>query len=162
MNWYAVYTRARHEKRVEQRLVEKNFETFLPLVEHTRVRKGRRFISQLPLFPNYLFVRSSPERLMRAYWTPGVIRILGSEPEKPTPVPDAQIEKIKLALENKLRLDPYPYLKEGQRVRVKYGPLAGLEGILLKRKKNLRLVISIDLIARSAICDISADDVEPV
>jgi len=160
--WYALHTRARHEKRVDERLRKKKFETFLPLVERTRVRRGRRYTSLLPLFPNYLFVRAERDRVLKAYWTKGVLRVLGADESNPTPVPEAQIERIKIALENEIKLDPHPYLKEGQRVRVKYGPLAGVEGILVKKKQHLRLVVGIDLISRSAVCEISADDVEPL
>jgi len=160
--WYAVLSRSRHEKMVAARLKEKGVDVFLPLVHKTRRTRGRRVGVSLPLFPCYLFVCCHEHQLIDVGWTPGVIRTLGPGDGTYTPVPGDQIAKIRTALESDLRLDLHPYLDKGQRVRVKYGPLAGLEGILVDRERHHRLVIGVDLISRSASLVISVDDVEPI
>ena len=112
--WYAVHCKPRHEKLVAKGLEAKGLETFLPLLRRTRIYRGRRIGVELPLFSCYMFVNSEPSRLADAGWTRGVIRILGTEAGKYTPVPREQIDKVRRAFETRLKLDPHPYLKEVQ------------------------------------------------
>ena len=164
MNWYAIYTRSRHEKRVYERLSEKKIEAFLPLIEQWSRRKDRRKRIQVPLFPGYLFVQSPMDQY--AYYeilkTESVVRILCSG-GIPTPIPDRQINNVQILMKNRIAVTPCQYLKEGERVRVAHGPLVGIEGILIKLKpdKN-RLVLSIDLIKESVSVELDELDVEPI
>ncbi|MEW6359086.1 MAG: UpxY family transcription antiterminator [Planctomycetota bacterium] len=160
--WYAVHTRPRHEKQVGERLKAKGFEVFLPLIRRSRLCRRRRVEVDAPLFSCYLFVNAPADRLLDAGWTPGVIRILGAGNGRYAAVPSEQIRGIQMALYAGLRLDPHPFLKERRPVRVKSGPLAGAEGVLLRRERHHRLVIAIDLIAKAASLSIRADDVEPI
>ena len=94
--------------------------------------------------------------------TPGMVRILGSE-NGPAPVPESQIESIKTILAGKSAVCPVPYLKEGQLVRVVYGPLKGSEGFLLKIKgKREKLVISVDLLQRLVAVEIDGASALPL
>ena len=162
MKWYAVHTRSRHEKQVDAFLIEKGIESFLPLINMLSRRKDRKKYVDLPLFPGYLFAHVNQEQLSNVKYTRGVTKILGSDIDKPTPVPDKQVMDIKVLLESKVKLDPYPYLQKGTRVRVKAGPLKGVEGILVEKKGNYKIVISIDLMQKGTAAEILISDVEPI
>lgn len=162
--WYCVHTRSRHEDVVHQRLCEKQITTFLPKLEVWSRRKDRRKKIQKALFPGYLFVneRMDPYHRLEILKTNGVVRILGNE-EGPLPVPDVQIESIQKILNGNTAVFPFPYLKEGQIVRVVDGPLKGCQGYLLKiKEEKQRLVISVDLLQRSVSVEIEGGSVEPV
>jgi transcription elongation factor/antiterminator RfaH len=164
MNWYATYTRSKHEQKVNGRLEKKNIDTFLPLIERWSRRKDRRKRIHLPLFPGYLFVRTEMDARthLEILKTGGVVRILCQD-GKPAPIPDEQIHAIQVLIQNGVVVSPHPYLKEGMRVRVVNGPLRGLEGILIKAKSNKhRLILSVDLIQESVSVEIDELDVEPI
>jgi len=158
--WCALYTRARHEKRVDQRLQERGVESFLPLLEVLSRWKDRKKMVQKPLFPGYLFARIAKNQILQVLDVRGVVRILGPDLERPSAVPENEIQAIRTLTENATKVDPYPYLKVGRLVRVKHGPLKGLEGLLVKKQKKQRLVISVSVLGRSVATEISAADVE--
>lgn len=162
--WYAIYVRSRHEFKVFDRLTRAGIEAFLPSVERLRKWKDRKKIINFPLFPGYLFVRirRSALDIMKVLKTDGVVRFVGFEPRKPEAIPEEQIESLQRLIESKEDINPYPYLKEGQRVRVKRGPLQGAEGILVKRKDRHLLIVSIDILMRSVSVQIDASDVEAI
>jgi len=162
MKWYAVHTRSRHEKQVDLFLSERGIETFLPLVHTLSRRRDRKKYVDIPLFSGYLFVCAEKERLYDVKYTRGVTRIIGTDLDAPTPIPDKQILDIKSILENEVKLDPFPYLKKGRMVRVKSGPLKGMEGILVERKGHYKLVIRIDLLQKGAAAEVYISDIEPV
>lgn len=163
-DWYAVYTRSRHEQKANERLLEKKVETFLPLIERWSRRKDRQKRIRIPLFPGYLFVRALLEAQihLEILKTEGVVRILGDN-ENPIPIPDEQIRAIQNLIRNGMAIERHPYLKEGMKVRVVNGPLTGIEGILLKThaKKN-RLIISVDLLQESVSVEMEDLDIEPI
>jgi transcription antitermination factor NusG len=162
--WYCVHTRSRHEEVVFQRLEDKRMNAFLPKLEVWSRRKDRRKKIQKALFPGYLFVHEllDPIHRLEILKTPGVARILGNE-KGPVPVPDTQIESIRTILDGKSAVSPFPYLKEGQMVRVVEGPLKGCEGFLLKIKEGKeKLIISVDLLQRSVAVEIDGASVEPI
>ena len=163
-DWYCIHIRSRHEEAVYHRLSDKKFQTFLPKLEVWSKRKDRRKKIQKALFPGYLFVYEilNPRLGLEILKTPGVVKILGNE-AGPIPVPDAQIESIKKILNGKAAVSPFPYLKEGQLVRVVDGPLRGCEGFLIKIKEEKeKLVISLDLLRRSVSVEIESGSIEPV
>ncbi len=163
MKWYAVHTRSRHEKQVDLFLSERGVETFLPLVHTISRRMDRKKYVDIPLFPGYLFVFTEKERLLfDVKYTRGVTRIIGTDLDAPTPIPDKQILDIKSIMETEVKLDPFPYLKKGRMVRVKSGPLKGLEGILVERKGHYKLVIKIDLLQKGAAAEVYISDIEPI
>ena len=163
MKWYAVHTRSRHEKQVDLFLSERGVETFLPLVHTLSRRRDRKKYVDIPLFPGYLFVFTEKERLLfDVKYTRGVTRIIGTDLDAPTPIPDKQILDIKSIMETEVQLDPFPYLKKGRMVRVKSGPLKGLEGILVERKGHYKLVIKIDLLQKGAAAEVYISDIEPI
>ena len=158
--WYAAYTSANHEKRVAEQLGARSVEHFVPLYESVRRWKDRKVRLQLPLFPGYVFVRLAlPERL-HVLQVPGVARLVGFNGH-PCALPDPEIAALKAGLADGVRAEPHPYLAVGRRVRMKSGPFEGRQGILLRRKGNLRLVLSLDLIMRSVVIEVEAADVDP-
>lgn len=157
--WYAAYTRANHEKQVARQLEERAVEHFLPLYSSVRRWKDRRIRLELPLFPGYVFVHFALGDRLRVLQIPSVVRLVGVNGQ-PTALPDAEMEILRSRLPECSGAEPCPFLKIGRRVRVKTGPLAGLAGILVRRRSGPRVVISIDLIARSIIADIDSADLE--
>ncbi|MDP9052283.1 MAG: UpxY family transcription antiterminator [Acidobacteriota bacterium] len=158
--WWALYTRHQHEKTVAEILSAKGFEVFLPLYESMRRWKDRTKELSLPLFPSYVFVRGELDRRLQIVTTPGVHMIL-SRGDKLAVIPESEIEAIRMALEGPNQVEPHPFLKCGQRVRVKQGPLEGVEGILVRKKNLYRLVLSVGMLAQSMALEIDAADVEP-
>jgi len=159
LQWYAVYTRSRHEKRVASRLEEKQIEVFLPLRKVLRRWKDRRKEVLMPLFSSYVFVRIPYGQKLSVLQTPGVAQIL-SEGSKPMPIPEEQIVSIQKLVESGLNYDPYPYLKEGTLVSVVRGPLSGVQGILVEKRKKHLLVLSVDLIQQSAVLQVDISDTD--
>jgi transcription antitermination factor NusG len=162
--WFALHVRARHEFQVWERLITKGIEAFLPTVERLRKWKDRKKIINFPLFPGYLFVHipKTAQDILSVLKIKGVVRLLGSEPGSPESIPDEQVISLKRLIESKENLDQYPYLKEGQRVRIKFGPLAGVEGILVKRLDKHILVLSVDILRQGVALKIEASEVERV
>ena len=157
--WYAAYTRSNHEKRIAMQLEERAVEHFLPLYSSVRRWTDRRIRLELPLFPGYVFVRFALGDRLRVLQIPSVVRLVGINGQ-PTALPDAEMEILRSRLSERSWAEPCPFLTNGRRVRVKTGPLAGLSGILVRRRSGLRVVISIDLIARSIIADVDSADLE--
>jgi len=143
--WFALYTRARFERKVERELQEKGLESYLPL--HTVIRQwsDRKKKMQAPLFSCYVFVRLPTKQRMRAVATDGVVRMVGFNGQ-PSPIPDAEIEAIRRILANDIPFEPMPYMPIGQKVEVMYGPFAGLRGRLMEYRGQRRLVVGIEQI----------------
>jgi len=159
--WWALYTRHQHEKTVAEMLSTKGFEVFLPLHDSMRRWKDRQKLLSLPLFPGYVFVRGSLDRRLQVVTTPGVHMILSSG-EQIAVVPEEEIQAIRRAVEGPWRVEPHPFLKCGERVRVTRGSLEGVEGILVRKKNLYRLVLSVDMLRQSVGVEVAAADVEPV
>jgi transcription antitermination factor NusG len=159
--WYATYTRANHEKRVQEQLEQSSVESFLPLYEECRRWKDRKMRLQLPLFPGYVFVHLALRDRLRVLQIPGVVRLVGFNGD-PVPLTESDIEALRTALDGRSILQPHPYLTVGRRVRIKDGPLKGMEGVLIRKKNIFRLVVSISLIARSASVEIDTANVERI
>lgn len=160
-DWWALYTRHQHEKAVAEVLSVKGFEVFLPLYETTRRWKDRSKKLTLPLFPCYVFVRGGLNRRLQVVTTPGVHMIL-FHGENVAMIPGAEIDMIRKAVEGPFRIEPHPFLKCGERVRVIRGSLQGVEGVLVRKKNLYRLVLSVDMMAKSVAVEIDTTDVEPV
>lgn len=162
--WYAVYTRSRHEQVASYRLSEKSIETFLPMMERWSKRRDRRKRICVPLFPGYLFVKALLDNhtWVEILKTDGVVHLLSMN-RIPQPVPEKQILDLKAMTGTDQVVDLYPYLREGDRVRVVNGPLAGVEGFLVREKPNQnRLVVSVDLLMQSVSVELDVWDVEPI
>jgi transcription termination/antitermination protein NusG len=158
--WYAIWTASRHEKVANLELSKKGLETFLPLMTVLSQWKDRRKLIEKPLFPGYLFVHTSLLHRLTILQTTGVVQIVGIN-NVPEAIPDQQIENIQTILKSDLKYNPHPFLKIGERVRVKTGALQGCEGILLRKKNLSTLVLSIELLQQAVAVEIDAFNVEP-
>jgi transcription antitermination factor NusG len=160
-NWYALHTRPKHERLVVQRLRDRGVATFLPLVTEIRRWSDRKKKLELPLFSCYVFAKFLPQRADRlnALRVSGVLQLVGSGGEG-TPIPDGQIQAIRTLVDGSLPWTSFPFLKIGQRVRVRGGALEGVEGILVSRNGNHTLVISVDAIQRSLAVRVEGYQVE--
>src|SRR5258706_14911496 len=153
--WYVLYTRHQHEKTVAQILTSKGFEILLPLYSSARQWKDRTKLISLPLFPCYVFLRGGLERRLAVMTTSGVHAIV-STAGQPAPVPHSEIEAIRRVLEGGVRVEPHPFLKCGEWVRVKCGPLMGIQGILVRKKNLCRLVLSVEIMGKAASVEVDA------
>jgi transcription antitermination factor NusG len=157
--WFAVYTSARHEKTVARQLEERCIEKFLPLYRSWRRWKDRRKLVELALFPSYVFVRIAARDKLRVLQVPGVVSLVTFNGQLAT-LPDREIHALRSGLDHGVFAEPCPYLRVGRRVRVTAGPLAGAEGILVKKKHKCRVVISLDVLMRSVTVEVDGTDLE--
>jgi transcription antitermination factor NusG len=160
-HWYAAHSCANHEKRVADQLANRGIENFLPQYESLRKWKDRRMKLKLPLFPGYVFVRTALRDSLPVLQIPGVVRLVGFG-GRPMAVPEAEVARIRDFLNKGFQAEPYPFLSVGSRIRIKSGPLAGLEGVLTRHKGRQRVVLSIEMIQRSMVVDADASDLEPL
>jgi len=161
LEWYALRTRHQHEKVAAASLSNKKFEIFLPLYETVRQWKGRKKRLSLPLFPGYLFLRGSLHRWREVVTSPGIHGFVQFGSQAAT-IPDIEIESLRRVLGTSLQAEPYAFLNCGDWVRVKSGPLNGIEGILVRKKNLFRLVLSVDLIGKSVCVEVDSTSVEQV
>ena len=161
LEWHALYTRHQHEKPIARMLSNKGHEVFLPLYAVARRWQDRSKQLCLPLFPCYVFIRGGLDRQVQILSTPGVFNVVGWAGH-PAAIPESQIESIRQMADGSTRLEPHPFPVCGDRVRVRSGTLQGLEGILVRRKNISRLVVSLEMLGRSAAVEIDASCLETV
>jgi transcription antitermination factor NusG len=157
--WFAVYTTCRHEKRVAHHLEQREIEHFLPIyrTQH-KWKDGSRAMLDLPLFPGYVFVRIDPRRRVGVLEVPGVVSMIGTA-TRPVALPDFEVEALRRGLDP-MRAEPHPLLTAGQPVRIKSGALAGVEGIVIRKKSGFRVVLTLSLLMQSIAIEVDGDDVE--
>ncbi len=162
-NWYAIHTRPRHEKWIAGQRQEKKVFTFLPLLQQIHQWSDRRSKVEVPMFSCYAFVRivQTVEERLKVLRTPGVLGFVGSEREG-TPIPGKQIENLRIALREKIPCAVHPFIRIGQRVRVRGGSLNGMEGILLRQGKDQSVIVSLELLQRSVAIRVEGYEVESV
>jgi transcription antitermination factor NusG len=159
--WFALQTKSRSENFVATQLRGKGYEPFLPVYKSRRRWSDRFKELELPLFPGYMFCRFNPLDRLPILVTPGVLQIVGAG-KSPTPVDDAEIATIQTCIQSGVPRQPWPFPQIGQRVRVEYGPLRGLEGVLLSIKGGHRLVLSVTLLQRSVAVQLDESWVSPI
>jgi transcription antitermination factor NusG len=158
VRWYAVQTYSRHEKRVHEYLQWRGIECFFPIYQTVRRwRNGCSVQVELPLFPNYLFVRTDPRDRVRVLEVPGTLALVGSK-AKAWPLSTFEIESFRCSLHLR-KFEPHDYLVVGKKVCIIAGPLIGMTGILVRKCGGLRVVLSLDLIQQSVAVEVDADDV---
>jgi transcription antitermination factor NusG len=160
-HWYAVYTRCHHEKTAAAQMGKRAIEHFIPMYETVSTWKDRRKRLELPLFPGYIFVRIPLQHRVSVLVVPGVVRLVGFN-NQAAALPDEEIDRLRTLVKQRLHAEPHPYLTAGRRVRITRGALQGMEGILIRKKGRLRLLLSIDLIRQSALIEVDSADVGTV
>jgi transcription antitermination factor NusG len=159
-NWFAAYTYSHHEKRVASHFHERQIESFLPLYStRHRWKNGCDMNLELPLFPNYVFVHIDPRERVRILEVPGVLSLVGFG-RNLSPLPDFEIEALRSVLGQR-KIEPHAYLVIGERVLIKAGPMTGMQGVLLRKKNNFRVVLALDAIMQCVAVEVDADDLEP-
>jgi transcription antitermination factor NusG len=160
--WYALQVRSRHETIAAAILENKGYDRFLPLCRSRRMWSDRIVHLDLPLFPGYVFCRFDPaDRSVPILTTPGVVRIVGVG-SRAVPVDDAEIAAIQAIVKSGFATEPWPYLRLGNPVRIRYGALSGVEGLLVEKKSRHRLIVSITLLQRSVAVEIDSAWVTPL
>jgi transcription antitermination factor NusG len=158
--WFAVYTTPRHEKRVSQYLSQRGIVHYLPLYHVRRKwRDGSTVTLDLPLFPGYIFVHIERRERVRVLEVPGVLTIVGGTGRQPASLPEAEIDALRLGLHLR-RAEPHPLLTIGQRARIRSGALAGMEGVVVRKKNSLRVVLTVDLIMQSVAVEVDGSELE--
>ena len=156
-SWYVLWTRSHAEQLVHDQLAGKGFQPFLPMMDVWCRRKGLRHHVRMPMFPGYLFLHHAMDKngYHQDVETTGLVKVLGDGWDRPAVVPDVEVEAIRKLHTSRLPARPHVYLRDGERVRITDGLLAGAEGILIRSKPNKGLlVISIDLLQRSVAVEI--------
>jgi len=158
--WFALRTAAGREKAVAGQLRSKGYEEFLPVFRSKRQWSDRVKELDLPLFPGYLFCRFDFNQRLPILITPGVKLIVGLG-KLPTPVSDAEIEALRRVVASGAPAEPHDYLSVGQRVRIREGSLAGVEGILVEAKNSWRMILSVNLLQRSVAVEVDSAVLAP-
>ena len=158
--WYVLFVRSNQEKRVAEALRGRDVEHFLPCYKSVRQWKDRRVTLEIPLFPGYVFLRLPQVERAKALTVSNVVSMVGTRNE-PSAISDEEIAWIKLGIEHG-KAEPYPYLQLGQRVVVTEGVMCGMEGILMRKRNNTRVVVSLDSIMRAFVVEVDASSVRPL
>lgn len=155
--WWAVYTKHQHEKRVAEVLMHQGAEVFLPSYQITKLWNKRKVTLRLPLFPSYLFVREDIHLRLAVISAPGVHMIV-SQAGKHAVIPTSEVENLRRAMQCPSGIQPHPFLKVGQRVQIVRGAMQGVEGVLLRHKGLCHVVLSVDMLAKSAVVEVAERD----
>jgi transcription antitermination factor NusG len=159
--WYAVHVRSRHEKTVENSLSVKGYRVFAPSYRTRRKRVDRIAEIDVPLFPGYVFCQFDSNKRLPILMTPGVVGVVGRG-NRADPVDDSEIASIRTIALSGRPVQPWPFLKSGQRVRLVAGPLMGAEGIFSRVKDECHLIVTITLLQRAVSVVIDKDAVIPL
>jgi transcription antitermination factor NusG len=158
--WYAIWTRSRHEQVVREQLERKQLEAFLPTITRWSRWKDRKKRVDWPLFPGYCFARFDVANTLPVLKCSGVVNIVSFE-GKPAAIPDYELDSIRLLVASELQYDPCPLVREGMMVEVVHGPLSGVVGRLIRKDAHhARLVLSVDLIGQGVSVEVDAADVK--
>jgi len=160
--WFALYTTARHEKRVALHLSQREIEFYLPLYKaKRRWSDGSRVTLDLPLFPGYIFIHIERKERSRVLGVPGALAVVGGTGGEPAWLPDDTIEALRLGLKAR-PAQPHPLLTIGQRARIRSGALAGFEGVVVRNKNSFRVVLTVEHIMQSCAVEVALEDLEPL
>jgi transcription antitermination factor NusG len=160
--WFALYTTARHEKRVAEHLGQRQIECYLPLYKsERRWSDGSRVTLELPLFPGYIFVHIRRSERVQVLSVPGALSVVGGTGGEPAPLPHGTIETLRMGLMVH-SVQPHPLVTAGQRVRIRSGALAGLEGVVVRTKNGIRVVMTLEHIMQSYAVEVDLEDLEPL
>jgi transcriptional antiterminator NusG len=159
-DWYAIWTRSRHEGVVRDQLEQKGIEAFLPTIPRWSRWKDRKKKIDWPLFPGYCFARFDPQNRLAVLKCSGVVNIVAFDGDI-APIPEGEINGIRQLVQSDLQYDPCPLVREGSMVEVTHGPLKGVVGRLTRKGAHARLVLAVDLIGQAVSVEVDAADVKP-
>jgi transcription antitermination factor NusG len=159
--WYALRVKSRHENSVASHLQARGFESLLPLYKCRRRWSDRFKEMELPLFPGYVFCRFNPQNRLPILTVPGIVHVVGVG-KTPLPVDEAEMAAILTTVKSGLPSQPWPFLRVGNKVRIEYGPLSGVEGVLLGFRGHHRLILSVTLLQRSVAVQVDEAWITPL
>jgi transcription antitermination factor NusG len=159
--WYALRVKSNFERAVTTFLSNNGYATYSPTYRELRTWSDRKKVTEVPLFPGYVFAQFDVHRRLPILTTPGVVHVVppGRLPEA---VDEAELNSVRLAAASGLPMGPYPFLQVGQRVVIRKGSMTGLEGVLVRVKESFRLVVSVTLLQRSVAVEIDRDWIRPL
>ena len=161
LGWYAVRVKSHREKTVAASLDNRGYECFLPVYRVRRRWSDRVMDVELPLFEGYVFCRLDPRARLPVLTIPGVVLFVGFG-HLPARLDDAEIANLQTIASACRPAAPWPFLRNGQRVRIEQGPLNDLEGLLIEVKNRFRLVVSVTLLQRSVAVEVDRDSISPL
>lgn len=156
--WYAFRVKPRHEKTVALQLKEKQEECFLPVIRQERQWAKRLAHVDLPLIPGYIFCRSERFRFLPILTTPGVLGVIRAG-NSPVPIPHEEIRALERAIKASVQMEPCPFVELGQKVQIRTGPLAGINGMVTELRKAKQLVLSVNLLRRSVLVHVDLSSI---
>ena len=159
--WFAARTKARHETTAVRYLQARGVDVFLPVYKSRRQWSDRVKVVELPLFVGYFFVQIEDGRFIPVLEAPGVVDIVGFA-GAPAPIPEAEVKAVRRLVASGLPASPHPYLKTGDRVRIKGGPLDQMEGIFQKVRNQWRFILTVEMLQRAVAVEVDSEMVEPV
>ena len=158
--WFAIWTRSRHEQVVRDQLARKNIDAFLPTMPRWSRWKDRKKKIDWPLFPGYCFARFDLDDVLPILKCTGVVKIVSFD-GKPAPIPESELDSIRVLVGSELQYDPCPMIHEGMMVEVTHGALRGVIGRLMRKDaQKARLVLSVNLIGQAVSVEVDAADVK--
>jgi transcription termination/antitermination protein NusG len=160
-SWYVLHTKSRFENVVNEGLVKKSMEAFLPKVQVRSRRRDRKVMIRVPLFPGYLFVKTNldPVEHLDIVKTVGVVRLIGNK-EGPVSVPSDTIDSLKIMVKGDNTITTGTRFRKGDRVIVVYGPFAGIIGTFARYRGKGRVIVNIEALGQYAGVDVSEEDIE--
>jgi len=159
VEWYAIWTRSRHEQVVREQLERKQYDAFLPTITRWSRWKDRKKKIDWPLFPGYCFAKFNADEALAILKCTGVVSIVSVE-GKPAAIPEQEIESIRTLVGSELQYDPCPLIREGMVVEVIHGALKGVVGRLVRKGTHARLILSVNLIGQGVSVEVDAADVK--
>jgi transcription elongation factor/antiterminator RfaH len=159
--WYVMHTKSRHEKVVNDQLLKKSIEAYLPIVTVRSKRRDRKAMIRVPLFPGYLFVKTDlhPSSHLEVVKTAGAVRLIGNH-QGPLPVPDEAVESLQIMVDSDNTVTTGHRLETGDKVIVVYGPFAGVAGTFVRYGGKGRVIVNIEALGQFAAAEVSEEDIE--
>ena len=159
--WYVLHTKSRHEKVVNDLLLKKSVEAYLPIVTVRSKRRDRKVMIRVPLFPGYLFVKTDlhPNSHLEVVKTAGAVRLIGSH-QGPVPVPDDTIDSLRIMVNSEQPVTTGSRLHAGDKVMVIHGPFAGVVGTFNRYGGKGRVIVNIEALGQFAGVEVSEEDIE--
>ncbi|MCP5523946.1 MAG: hypothetical protein H7A46_20610 [Verrucomicrobiales bacterium] len=158
VKWFVAHTRPRCEKKLEQYCEREGFATTLPLYRSVKKYRGKTVVSLKPLFPGYLFLRISVPQRQKVFQSDYTANLLEVPDQKEF---EEQLQDILFALDQEVDVQLSPSIGPGTRVRIRSGPLQGMEAIVQSRKGMTEVLLCLDFIGQAAAVKVSAEDLEP-
>jgi len=159
--WFALRVRPRYERQVSDAIAAKGYGTLFPTYAISRRWSDRVKKMQAPLFDGYVFCQLDVTERLPVLTTPGVLHFVGVG-KSPVPIDPAEILSIQTAVQSGSLMRPWPFLREGERVRISDGPLRNVEGILLHANRDDLVVLSVSLLQRSIAVNIDRRWIMPI